>query len=59
MFPDAGLKEGEKLLADMKSWDEDMVQQSQALQVMWNFPNKRIFSRIHIRPIRPVVLCKD
>lgn len=34
-------KEGEKLLADMKSWDEDMVQRkSQAYDDVENFPNK-------------------
>ena len=34
-------KEGEKLLADMKAWDEDMVQRkSQAYDDVENFPNK-------------------
>jgi gas vesicle protein len=34
-------KEGEKLLADLKAWDEDMVQRkSQAYDDVENFPNK-------------------
>ncbi|WP_419213358.1 glycosyl hydrolase [Maribacter sp. X9] len=34
-------KEGKKLLADMKAWDEDMVQRkSQAYDDVENFPNK-------------------
>jgi hypothetical protein len=39
---DAAVKnEGEKLLADMKAWDEDMVQRkSQAYDDVENFPNK-------------------